>query len=148
MANGISLSKLRRDIKRTEKKFTPQEVGQAIQQSGIISGGVQLWDSVYWAVPDSVWLDIIQHSGVDKRKYVAERFDCDDFAFAFKGMVSEQLQVNGCGIVADAGSQHAYIVILVKTNSGVQAKFLEPQNDRLVPVGTRSHSGRGMFIIL
>ena len=105
-------------------------------EDGLGSGlQIVLLDRQYWTLPETIWTDVIQYSGVDSHAYVDERFDCDDFAWSFKGNVAWKLRVNGVGTVVDFSGSHAYNVVMVDEDGELVFKFMEPQNDRWVMGG-------------
>lgn len=131
MANGIRKSTLRRQIARTEQRVSAEEVQAALACSPAKALQAVCFDRFYYALPANVWDVVLQYTGVDEGQYEAERYDCDDFAFAFKAAVSRKLHVNGVGFVADGSGEHAYNALLVAGDE-LSVAFVEPQNDMLV----------------
>ena len=146
MANGIPKRNLVRDIKRNSHVVHSNVVRAGWEDS--IGSDLQLilLDRKYWALPEEVWKDVLQYSGVDSHAYVDERFDCDDFAWSFKGNVAWKLRVNGVGTVVDFSGSHAYNVIIVVEEEDIVFKFLEPQNDKWV-VGGPMYKMENGFVI-
>ena len=141
MANGIRKSSLVREIAKEEKVFTPQEIHTYFNQNVSIGMRLLFLDRKYYGLPMSTWRKILQYTGIDTGKYVAERYDCDDFSFAFKGAVARKLAVNGVGLVLDYSGGHAYVAIVVKNTDGsCVVQFLEPQSDKLVFVGRGAYA--------
>lgn len=132
MANGVRKSSLVREIKRVERRVSAQELLRAWGAGRAARLSVWAVDSHYFALPAKTWDRVIQYTGVDAGRYEPERYDCDDFAVAFKAAVSRKLKVNGVGYVIDVSGGHAYNALLVADGDGVAVSFLEPQNDRLV----------------
>ena len=76
---------------------------------------------------------IIEWDWTDNKKYVAEKYDCDNFAFSFKAMVDRRFGVNNVGLVIDYSGGHAYNIIVF--NDGA-VRIFEPQTDRWPRLGT------------
>jgi len=81
---------------------------------------------------------ILRSDWLDKKQYVAEYFDCDDYAFALKSHFAEQHQINGIGVVIDPISRHAYNIALVHEDTTViRCYIIEPQTDEVFPINKR-----------
>ena len=132
MPNGVPKRKVVKRIAAAEKIYTNKDVAAAVARSNAAALQVVVLDSKYWAVDIDTWKLILEYTGVDQGQYRADRYDCDDFAFAFKAAVSRKLAVNGVGIVVDWSGKHAYNAILVADANGLVIKFIEPQSDGLV----------------
>ena len=135
MANGIDKRSLRRLIAKTAKIFSAQEVAEAWQLSMGKRLSAEFVDRQYTAVPYHVWEQILQDSNVSNRKYVSERSDCDDFAYALRGTVPLNLNVNGIGVVLDISGRHAYNAVLSMSGEALYIAFVEPQTDQFVTLG-------------
>lgn len=68
--------------------------------------------------------------------YRPERFDCENFAGAFRVLAAFVGGVNTVGVVYDWSAGHAYNVI-VDADGSVQ--FYEPQSDEVVEVGSGNY---------
>ena len=136
MANGISLRQLRSAIRKQSRTFSLEEVVDAWRRSPGRALVPWLLDTEYHAVPHDVWRMILQDSGVDKQRWVAETRDCDDFAFALRGTVPLRLGVNGLGVVIDLSSSHAYSAVLCVSGDSLEVGFVEPQRDEWVVPGS------------
>ena len=79
---------------------------------------------------------IIEWDWTDNRKYIAEKYDCDNFAFSFKAMVDRKFNVNNVGLVIDYSAGHAYNIIVF--NDGT-VKLFEPQSDKWPRIGTNMY---------
>lgn len=138
MANGIRKSTVKRLIRRSQRDLTGQEVGQLWHSDPKRRAlSLRLLDSKqYRAVDEAAWRAILQHNGISKFTYVSELADCDDFAFALRGMVPLEFRVNGIGLVRDWSGGHAYNCILVVQGDEVVVRFIEPQSDRFISAGS------------
>ena len=138
MANGIRLGRLRKQILRERVDVYNGNIVEALKEAcpkGTYH--TEFVDRKYTAVSESCWKDILQHTSINKRKYQSEVSDCDDFAYALRGIVPLQLKVNGIGLVLDSGRRHAYNVILIARrrldgSHHITAQFVEPQTDQFV----------------
>ena len=151
MANGIRKRDLVKDIAKTEVLYSAAEVEAAFKNGAGKHLTFVPLDTKYWAQTPAVWKRILQYSSIDTKEYKAERYDCDDFAFAFKGSIGARLSVNSIGMVVDYSGGHAYNAILVAyppnpdsaamadgadpLKSDLRVVFIEPQNDSVVAKG-------------
>ena len=68
--------------------------------SKAIGGAKMTWlDQIYIAVPQKEFQKIIDWDWTDNKKYIAEKYDCDNFAFSFKARVDRRFHVNRVGLV-------------------------------------------------
>lgn len=139
MANGVSLSQLRRDIALQGIEYPLQRIIDACYDSCLKNLPVTgARDSAVLALPSRVWEDIITHIGAHKYIYgkdikVAQdlndtRRDCDDYMDYLKGRAGLELTVNGVIAVLDYSSAHAYCAMVVRTGGReVIVRPMEPQ---------------------
>ena len=90
-------------------------------------------DNKYLVTNQADMKKIIDWDWTDNRKYVAEKYDCDNFAFSFKAMVDRKFGVNNVGLVIDYSGGHAYNIIVFNDGTG---KLFEPQSDKWPRRGT------------
>ena len=90
-------------------------------------------DNKYQVTTQKDMKKIIDCDWTDNKKYVAEKYDCDNFAFSFKAMVDRRFGVNNVGLVIDYSGGHAYNIIVFNDGS---VRLFEPQTDRWARVGT------------
>ena len=69
---------------------------------------VMVLDRKFWTVTLDVMKEIIDFNQGDKRKYLAERYDCDNFALQFKAAVSRNFGITGVGMTVDIPGKHSY----------------------------------------
>ena len=100
-----------------------------------ISNGMDILslDNKYLGTNQADMKKIIEWDWTDNRKYIAEKYDCDNFAFSFKAMVDRKFNVNNVGLVIDYSAGHAYNIIVF--NDGT-VKLFEPQSDKWPRIGT------------
>ena len=98
--------------------------------------GFYVADGNYYCTPLDNAKEIIKHSAVDRKTWVRERFDCDDFAHVLKAHFAEAAYKDGdrraahcIGIVW--GSLPGPHAINWMVNSDMKLRFIEPQNDRV-----------------
>ena len=121
-----------RSVRDTKQKFTNSEVQAALRESPFSKlSGLPL-DATYWGVSLETWQLILAYNGTDKKRYVKDVFDCDNFAILFAGSVADKFGINGAGIVIDYSGGHAYSALLVATETGLAFATIEPQNDEFV----------------
>jgi hypothetical protein len=90
-----------------------------------LTQAIQL-DNQYWVTDMNNVLNVISYNWVDKKTYIPEKHDCDNFAIMFYATAVEDFQLNSIGIVIDWSSGHAYNLIVL---SNRQVLLLEPQSD-------------------
>ena len=83
-------------------------------------------DNKYVAVSQKEFQKIIDWDWTDNKTYIAEKYDCDNFAFSFKARVDRKFHVNTVGLVIDYDAGHAYNVIVFANG---KMKLFEPQSD-------------------
>ena len=83
-------------------------------------------DSKYWVCDRAEFNKIVQWDWTDKKQYISEKYDCDNFAFSFKARVDKWFHLNCVGLVIDWSGAHAYNIVVFK--DGTWSLF-EPQSD-------------------
>ena len=98
---------------------------------------VYVWDSTYYAFSLDDWKAIIPGVLKDMPKFLAEKWDCDDFAFLCMTRVAEKYEVNSCGVaVGNAlGGYHAWNLFIAKEGDEFKLHALEPQHGTIDPEG-------------
>ena len=93
-------------------------------------------DNKYQVTSQKDMKKIIDWDWTDNKKYVAEKYDCDNFAFSFKAMVDRRFGVNNVGLVIDYSGGHVYNIIVFTDGS---VRLFEPQSDRWARIGTSQY---------
>jgi len=122
-------------IKTSVSIATHTEITQAVQRSPIGSAGMQILpcDRRYRILDGTGWGSALTYTGVDKRRYISEFFDCDNFAIALAAICAMKFQINSVGIVFDFSGGHAYAILPVRQEDGsIEIVILEPQNDQYI----------------
>ena len=133
MANGIYLSEVRREVRKTVREVSYQELTDAFRRSELNQMYFECVDTRYRVLPEKTWELFLRWSGVDDLKYESEFHDCDDFAYILKGECHRKLKINGIGLIIDCSGGHAYSALAVDRDDGrLHIASVEPQNDRLV----------------
>jgi hypothetical protein len=95
-------------------------------------------DSKYYCPPLKDARVIIKKSKVNRRKWVFNRFDCDDFAHVLKAHFAEAAYADGerryahCfGILWERPSYIFSHAINWMVNDDLELRFIEPQKDRI-----------------
>ena len=138
-----------RSVRDTKQQFSNHQVQNALKASGLSKlQGLPL-DNIYWGVSLETWQLILAYNGTDKKRYVKDTFDCDNFAILFAGSVADKFGINGAGIVIDYSGGHAYSALLVVTETGELAfATIEPQNDQFVIKMDGMYDAEFGFILL
>ena len=102
-------------------------------------------DSKYHLCSEKDMTAIIKFDWTDRKKYVSEFYDCDNFAFNFKAMVARRFGINSVGLVIDWSGGHAYNIIAFRNGS---MKIFEPQSDSWPVLGSKMYKfEKGEIII-
>ena len=122
-------------VKPTEvtavKKVNKQFVQDLISGLGVDS---MILDGKYYMANESNMLNVIAWDWTEKKKFILDRYDCDDFAFTFKANVNRYYDLNQVGVVVDWSSRHAYNIILFPNRN---IWLFEPQTDSFFFVSER-----------
>lgn len=134
----------------------PIEERDLIWIKGVLAAHIPRWeqefgvkrhglDGTYYLCSQDDMAKIIGWDWTDAKRYVAERFDCDDFAWHFKARVGYCFLLNQVGWVSDFTSRHAYNVIPFPDG---EAWFFEPQSDRRVEIGSGSYKLESGLVVI
>lgn len=91
-------------------------------------------DGKYRLTDQRNFLNIVAWDWIDEKPYVAEVYDCENFAISFKAHVDFYFGLNQVGIVVDYVSGHAYNLIVFP---GSVVMLFEPQEDSLIMLPKR-----------
>ena len=119
----------------TLEKHDTSWIYKQLSSAGFLTSGMKRLhlDSKYWACSKKEFEGWIKWDWTNKKKFIAEEYDCDNFAFSFKAMVDRKFNVNNVGLVIDYSAGHAYNIIVF--NDGT-VKLFEPQSDKWPRIGT------------
>ncbi len=122
-------------------ELSTNDIYNALINKQIINSGMKRknLDSKYWACGRLDFEAIIRWDWTDKKQYVAEKYDCDNFAFSFKARMDRKFHLNNVGLVIDYSGGHAYNCVIFPDAT---AELFEPQTDRFVT----SHMGSGQYM--
>jgi len=107
---------------------------------GVLQG---MLDSNYYLVDIATWKTMISFDWVHLKKYLTDKFDCDNYSFAFATHISElyDISVSTCyGQALDKNTHnligwHYWNTIITQESDGTKHLwFFEPQNSNLVEV--------------
>ena len=104
-------------------------------------------DGWYWLpATKEDFLTMVNYSWAEKRQWIQDQFDCDDFSFGFKSHMVEDFGTNCVGVVIDVPSSHAYNLVVFKDRTWA---LWEPDSNVFVQPGEDSrHSFREGLILL
>ena len=127
----------------------PEKTSRAMIRAFLAGRGMPL-DKVWFADHDYYYVtieemkDIILHDWVDKKKYLSEKFDCDDFALVFKAHLAERFNINAVGLARSVKINdlktgkpkgfHRANIFFADDNGVIKLYFLEPQTDKVVQI--------------
>jgi len=99
-------------------------------------------DRTYYYLDLSVMKDIIAKDWVNKRKYLSEVYDCDNFAESFKEHMSSIYLINGVALAKSIDvtlsdgthTPHRACLFFAKENGLMGLYLLEAQNDKIAKI--------------
>jgi len=123
---------------QTYKTFS-RNIRINLSDLGMNKGRIWTADNEFYYTDKKTMREIIEYDWTDKKEYVAERYDCDNFADVFSAHMMEIFDLNTAGVawhieLVDPEDDshigwHRANVILVKED-GEKAYYLyEPEND-------------------
>ena len=123
-------------------------ISQALLNKQIMNAGMSRknLDSKYWVCSRIDFDAIIKWDWTNDKKYVAEKYDCDNFAFSFKARMDRKFHLNNVGLVIDYSGGHAYNCVVFSDGT---AELFEPQSDRFVTdrIGTGQYKSQEGIIV-
>jgi len=124
-------------------------IGQKLRDVNILNTGMhhKPLDNKYWCCSRLDFDAIIKWDWTDNKKYIAEKYDCDNFAFSFKARMDRRFHLNNVGLVIDYSGGHAYNVIVFSDGT---VTLFEPQSDSfpiLNPVAGYYRCTSGFIVI-
>ena len=126
-----------------------REVGERIEGSGgLVHHSVELLmpDGRYYGLSRADWQHILHEARREgHHEYVAEVYDCDDFAPHLKDFVRDRL-INGCGWAWSYDGKHMWNCLLVAGADGLEIAWCEPQTDKFVQLGETVNYPHGVSI--
>jgi hypothetical protein len=102
-----------------------------LRDAGFLGTGMKKLnlDSKYWACSKKEFEDWIKWDWTNAKRYVAEQYDCDNFAFSFKARCDRKIGINAVALIIDYGGGHAYNLVCF---TDAPAELYEPQGDKWV----------------
>lgn len=137
-----------RAVRDTKRQFTNHQVQDALKESTLSGLQAVPLDRTYWGVSIETWKLILAYTGTDRKKYVKDSFDCDNFAVHLTDVSADKFEINGVGIVVDGSGGHAYCSLLIATKNGLSIATVEPQNDKFILKPEGMYQARAGFILL
>ena len=137
--------KLKQEVKSSRTKITNENLIGIVNKEYPEFQAFGL-DRIFYAVPLELAKKLIKEgSFVDRRKYLKEEFDCENFSRHFiVDMVDHGY--TAVGMTVDTGGRHSYnmIACVEEGSDKIDLYLIEPQNDKFVKIGT-SHSKAEMY---
>jgi len=115
-------------------------IAQQLINAKIMNVGMKrkVLDNKYWTCTRLDFDAIIRWDWTDKKRFVKEKYDCDNFAFSFKARMDRRFHLNNVGLVVDYSGSHAYNCVVFADGT---AELFEPQNDMIVT----KQMGKGLY---
>lgn len=130
---------LRFYLKKFVSKIEQYQVGSYEINKQLVSHGctdIYITDKYYKTGDYSNVKPLIEVVPFKYRRYIPERFDCDNFAFSFFGLVRyffPELPVGICFVdIKSTGEKHALnFVFYKKYNGELDFMYIEPQSNKI-----------------
>ena len=123
-------------IKYTQT-ITKEELKNFLAGLGLDRNKIYCADRKYYLIDWEVMKDIIEYDWTDKKKYIVDAFDCDNFANAFSSNLAETYGINSAGLaksikvtIGDRVVYHRANLILATEDNILKAFVYEAQNDK------------------
>ena len=118
-----------------------------LHEAGFLTTGMRKLnlDSKYWACSKKEFEDWITWDWTNGKKYIAEQYDCDNFAFSFKARCDRKIGINTVALVIDYSGGHAYNLVCF---TDAPAELYEPQNDSWKEKGGKLYPMTDGYMIL
>ena len=99
-------------------------------------------DGTYYMLSIGDMRKLIKRDWTNRRKYLTERYDCDNFAESFKEHMSSIYGINSVGLAKHIRTTlsngqkiwHRACVFLATENNVIKLYLLETQNDRVIKI--------------
>lgn len=121
-------------------EMTGAFIDQALSKIETWQKGVFRWplDSKYFLPTQDEMIKFIDWDWVDKKKYIADMFDCENFAFWFKARADGVMHRNNVGWIIDWTGKHGYNCIVLPDGD---LWIFEPQNDHYWSIDEHKYEG-------
>ena len=108
----------------SEHKVSAQEVYN-ILYAKYPNVDLQIWDSNYYLLPISEWIEVLEDVRVGLPDYLKDKFDCENFALITQARVALNYMINSCGTAVGGG--HGFNLILAYEDGKIVPHTYEPQ---------------------
>ena len=149
---GKAFLKLAFSVKITSV-MRSQDLNNMLKKIGV---GSWLADNKYYLTDIETWKDIIKYDWTDKRKYLEDRGDCDNYSGTFHARMAEIYGLNTAGdaksidITDKDTGKHLFwhrANVIVATDKGVPKLYAyEPQTDEIAELTGKSINLRKNWI--
>ena len=132
----------RRAIKVETTKFSKSFILSFLASMGFVNS--YLADGTYYLTGWETWKKIIKWDWTDKRKYLDDRYDCDNFAESFSSMAAATYGLNSAAKAKNTRidkpftdiiwGHHRHNLIIANEREGMKAYLYEPMNDNYLEI--------------
>jgi len=142
-----SMEKASERIKRIAIKVETAKFSKVFIRNFLAGLGfenIYLADSTYYLTNWETWKKIIKWDWVDKRKYLDDRYDCDNFAESFSSMAAATYGLNSAAKAKNTRidkpntdilwGHHRHNLIIANEKEGLRAYLYEPMNDNYIEI--------------
>ena len=121
------------EINLHSERITSADLYKAMGKGPYRTFQNKFMDSSYRVLTAEAYTKALELLSVDKKHYQSEFFDCDDFAWVSKGLMSFVFEINGVGWVCDYSGRHSFLNVCVLDESAkdlsLSIQVIEPQTN-------------------
>lgn len=131
-------------------KNTVDQFGNGVQRLPLDGyDPANLDKKAYKCITEEGMQKFLDYDWTNKREYIKQTYDCEQFALSFVTHLSEQYNINNVGVVIDYSSAHAYVAWVPPRSDPPALKVIEPQNDNIMDPGANDmHKLERGYILL
>ena len=126
---------------------TPSQIRTALSESGCGLRPFVLDTDFLVTVPAPLMDDLLSFNRIDERTYVAQDYDCDNFALDLWYWMGQKIGVTAFGRAVDFSGRHSYCIRFDAADDGtIAAAPMEPQTDKTESFGTGMFAGSEGYV--
>lgn len=94
---------------------------------------------------------LLDRTAINEAKYVADYYDCENFAFHLMSVLALKYRINAFGTVISYDSEHGFNVAVALKDNDFKVYKVEPQSDKIweaVGEKTERYDAKGEIILI
>ena len=129
LRKAAEIAQLRAKCTAGAKAFTSRQLQRAIRKLDPKADVRHLWDSTYLFPREYDFRKALGVDELETERYVAQIYDCDNFARDLPGRIQTLTGCNCVGMILDSKAGHAYSIAGVNRGNNIKLIVIEPQTD-------------------